>query len=90
MVYSYFQKSMKSALVIRKASAMSAHQKFSILSNEVIRRMSNISDKISQTERVDIINKFTRELKSSGVWIYQEKSQRNSGVWPVRPGKEGN
>ena len=68
VVYSYFQKPMKSPLVIGEASAMSDHQKFSILSNEVIRRMSNISDsdKISQKERVDIINKFTRELKSSG------------------------
>jgi hypothetical protein len=66
VVYRYFQKPMKSPLVIGEASAMSDHQKSSILSNEVIRRMSNISDKISQAERVDIINKFTRELKSSG------------------------
>ena len=28
--------------------------------------MSNISEKIPQKERVDIIDKFTRELKNSG------------------------
>ena len=36
-------------------------------------RSSNISEKISQTERVDIINKFTRELKNSG---YNRKRAR--------------
>ena len=65
IIYSYFQKHMKTPLVIGEASAMSDHQKFSILSNEIIRRMSNISEKISMTERVDIINKFTRELKKT-------------------------
>ena len=50
IVYSYFQKEMKTPLQIGEASAMSDHQKFSILSNEVIRRMSNVSDKISQGE----------------------------------------
>ena len=37
--YSYFQKSMKTPLVIGASNAMSEHQKISILSNEVIRRM---------------------------------------------------
>ena len=41
--YSYYQKPMKTPLVIGAESAMSEHQKISILSNEVIRRMSNIS-----------------------------------------------
>jgi hypothetical protein len=43
IIYSYFEKSMKTSLVIAEASAMGEHQKFSILTNEVIRRLSNTS-----------------------------------------------
>ena len=55
--YSYFQKPMKTPLVIGAASAMSEHQKFSILTNEVIRRMSNMSENRTQDERTGIIHK---------------------------------
>ena len=64
--YSYFQKSMKTPLVIGAESAMSEHQKISILSNEVIRRMSNISDDKPQSERTRVVDTFTGELKNSG------------------------
>ena len=66
IIYSYFQKTMKTPLVIDERSAMSDHQKFSILTNEVIRRMSNISEKISIEEKVQVINSFTQEIKNSG------------------------
>ena len=65
IVYSYFQKAMKTPLVIGEASAMSDHQKFSILSNEVIRRMSNVSNRIGEEERVKLVDEFNRELKNS-------------------------
>ena len=73
IIYSYFQKTMKTPLVIDERSAMSDHQKFSILTNEVIRRMSNISEKISIEEKVQVINSFTQELKNSG---YNRKRAR--------------
>ena len=62
--YSYFHKSMKTPLVIGAASAMSEHQKFSILTNEVIRRMSNMSENRTQDERTGIVDTFTKELKT--------------------------
>ena len=64
---------MKTPLVIGEKSAMSAHQKFSILSNEVIRRLSNTSQDISMEERLVVINQLTRELKNSG---YGRKAAR--------------
>ena len=39
--HSYFQKSMKTPLVIMEKSAMSQQQRYSILANEMIRRLSN-------------------------------------------------
>ena len=64
--YTYFQKSMKTPLVLGAMSAMSEHQRISILSNEVIRRMSNMSEDISQEERTLTVDRFTKELKNSG------------------------
>ena len=64
--YTYFQKSMKTPLVIGASSAMGEHQKISILSNEVIRRLSNVSEDRSQAERVGIVDTLTKELKNSG------------------------
>ena len=65
ITYSYFQKSM-TPVVIGEESAMSDHQKFSILCNEVITRMSNIRDRIHLEERINVISIFTREPKNSG------------------------
>ena len=45
---------------------MSEHQKFLILSNEVVRRMSNMSEDRNQIERTAVVNTFTKELKNSG------------------------
>ena len=66
IIYSYYEKSMKTSLVIAESSAMGEHQKFSILTNEVIRRLSNTSKEIKSEERVAIINTLTRQLKNSG------------------------
>ena len=64
--FSYYQKPMKTPLVIGYSSAMGQHQKFSILSNEVIRRLSNLSPDRTSHERTRVIDEFTKELKSSG------------------------
>ena len=72
--YSYFQKKMKTPLVIGKKSAMSEHQKFSILTNEIIRRMSNTSSNISIEERVSIVDRFTLELKTQD--MIERKQER--------------
>jgi hypothetical protein len=42
LYHSYFEKTMKSQFTIMQRTAMSEHQKLSILSNEVVRRLSNI------------------------------------------------
>ena len=64
--FSYYQKPMKTPLVIGASTAMSLHQKFSILSNEVIRRLSNMSPDRTSSEKTEVINQFTRELKNCG------------------------
>jgi hypothetical protein len=63
--HSYFEKPMKTQLVIMKRSAMSENQKMDILSNELIRRLSNIGPGIERQEVCNIIDKYTKQLKNS-------------------------
>ena len=58
--HSYFQKSVKTPLVIMEKSAMSHNQRYSILSNEMIRRLSNTNHEVPDIEDVtNIIETFT-------------------------------
>ena len=66
MIHSYFEKSMKRPYQGMERSAMSEQQRYSILSNEVIRRLSNVHESIGQEERLSIVEKFIQQLKTSG------------------------
>ena len=72
--HSYFQKSMKTPLVIMEQSAMSDKQRHSILANELIRRLSNTNHEDQDIEEIsNIIETFTQQLKTSG---YNRKTTR--------------
>ena len=64
--YTYFQKSMKTPLVLMAKSAMGKQQKYSIMTNELIRRMSNVRGNTGQNEKNRVINQYTKQLKNSG------------------------
>ena len=64
--HSYYQKSMKTPLVIIKNSALRDNQRYSILSNELIRRMSNTNHVNQDMEDViNITETLIQELKNS-------------------------
>ena len=65
-MWSYFEKSMRSQLIMMKRSAQSEQQKMDILSNELVRRMSNVCDKVESMEKVGIVDHYTKQLKNSG------------------------
>ena len=72
--WSYYQKSMKTPLVIMDKSAMSDKQRHNILANELIRRLSNTNiEQPDIDETTNIIEIFTQQLKSSG---YGRKTSR--------------
>ena len=56
--HSYLQKEMKSPFLLMSESAMSAHQKFAILSNELIRRVEKIGEGLEHTEKITSIERF--------------------------------
>ena len=66
ILHSYFEKEMRTPFVIMKRSAMSEHQRMQILSNELIRLISNVQMSIVDEEMPQIIEHFTTQLKTSG------------------------
>ena len=62
----YYQKNMKTPLVIMNRSATSTQQKIQILSNEMTRRLFNINrDGVEIQEYIQVIDQLTQELRNS-------------------------
>ena len=79
--HSYFQKEMKTPYVIMKRSAMSQHSKVSILSNEIVRRLSNINHKMIPTKEIEeVVEVFICEMKTSGYERAETKEIVVSGI----------
>ena len=64
--YTYFSKPMASGLVIQKGTALSNQTVFASLRQDLIRRLSHISDHFQLEEHEKIINTFTQNLMDSG------------------------
>ena len=65
--HTYFEKEMKSKMMIPEKSAMAKTQRMNILSNDLVRRVSNV--KLEQAEEgkvLRIVDQYTGQLKTSG------------------------
>ena len=62
--HSFFEKSMRSPYLTMQRSAMSDHQRYSILAHDLVRCLSNINlGKVSEEEIFLVVEKFIRLLK---------------------------
>ena len=59
---------------------MGEQQRYSILSNELIRRLSTLHEKITMGERLEIIEKYIKQLKTSGYTRQQSRQAVMSGL----------
>ena len=73
LFHSYFEKTMKNQCTIMQRTAMSEHQKMSILSNELVRRLSNIHREVVSEEMESVVEHYVSQLKNSG---YNRKQSR--------------
>ena len=78
--WSYFEKEMRTPFVIMRRSAMGEQQRMSILSNELIRRLSNVNMNILKEEVPGIIEHYTSQLKMSGYGRRQAREVICCGV----------
>ena len=65
ILHSDFEKEMRTPFVVMKRSAMGEQQRMAILSNELIRRLSNMQLSIVEDEMPEIIEHYTSQLKIS-------------------------
>ena len=64
--HTYYEKEMRTQLMVMRQSSMAERQKMDILSNELVRRISNVGESIGQEEVDKIIDHFTQQLVNSG------------------------
>ena len=64
--HSYYEKSMRLQYTIMQRTAMSEHQKISILPNELVRRLSTIHRDVVDEEIEQVIEHYITQLKNSG------------------------
>ena len=74
LLYSFFEKTMTSKYCIMERSALSENMKTASLSQEVIRRMLNMSEEIPQEERNEVLEKFISKMETSG---YSQEKIKN-------------
>ena len=80
ILHSYFEKPMRTPFVVMKRSAMGEQQRISILSNELIRRLSNVETSVVDEEMPKIIEHYISQLKTSGYERSQAREVICSGV----------
>ena len=64
---------MQTNLMIMERSDMGNQQKHSILANDLVRRLSNMSPTMTIQEHIIVIDKYTYKLKASGYIQDQSK-----------------
>ena len=71
--HSYYEKPMHSQILTHKRSSQSEKSKYSILVNELTRRFEVLDESIDLSEKVKIIDHFTKQLVNSGYDHRQSK-----------------
>ena len=66
ILYSFYEKPMASKYTIMKKSALSENSKVASLSQDLVRRMKNTSERLTIKERVRIVNEYSVKLTVSG------------------------
>jgi hypothetical protein len=80
ILFSYFEKAMRSQLMMMRRSAQGEHQKMDILSNELVRRLSNVCSGVDFKEIIDLIDHYSKQLKNSGYGWAQAKEIVTCGL----------
>lgn len=80
IMHTYFEKEMRTPFVVMRRSAMGEQQRMAILSNELIRRLSNVGKEVVEAEVFGIIEHYIYQLKMSEYERSQARDIVCSGV----------
>ena len=76
----FYEKPMNSQFCILEKSAMDYQTKFSILSQDLVRRLLNTKETIAQPKKDEIIDKYTNKLFDSGYNVAQVRQVVIAGI----------
>ena len=63
--HTYYEKEMKNQTLLLERTSMSRQSLYSILSNEMRRRLETLDDKLSQAETIGVVDQYTQQLINS-------------------------
>ena len=79
--HEYFEKTMRTPYVIMKRSAISDNSRYNILSNELVRRLGNMSKEGTiHDEKEEVIENFIKQCKTSGYNRHETREGVISGI----------
>ena len=79
--HTFYEKPMKTQIMIPRRSAMPEKMKMSIASNDLNRRLSNVNvERMPEEEKIQVADKFTLQLKNSGYGRQECREIVMSGV----------
>ena len=79
--HSYFEKAMRTPYVIMSKSAISDNSRYNILSNELVRRLSNMGlECTTQDEKNEVVEHYIQQCKTSGYSRHETREGVVSGI----------
>ena len=78
--HGFYEKPINTPFVTMERSALAEQSKISILANDLVRRMSNIGEENREKESIEVVDNYTRKLKTSGYTRVQAKEIIISGL----------
>ena len=79
-IFQYFEKKMIPNMVLHRRSAMPEATRRATLNQELIRRMTNTSEMISNEKRVEIVDKYAEKLMNSEYSLEETRSTIVGGL----------
>ena len=80
ILYSFFEKSMVSKMVLHKRSAMPEGIRRATLNQEMVRRMLNTSEDVDDTKRVKIVDDYAQKMVNSEYTIEEARNVIVAGL----------
>ena len=66
ILYDFFEKPTSSNMTVQRRTAMGEDSKIQVLSNDLVRRLLNSSEKLGQGAKVQIVDDYSQKLVNSG------------------------
>ena len=81
LIHSYFEKSMRNQTLLVERTTMGRQSIMSIMTNELVRRLQVLDEKLDKQEITGVIDKYVQQLRNSE---FNWKQSRDIGISAIR------